>query len=81
MSKKVKVHRKTLVGVVVEHDADGFFAYCPGLQGCYSQGRTYEEALKNIRDAARLHLTDRRVRGERLASVDSISTTTIEVAA
>jgi len=36
--------------VVIEKDEDGYFAYCPTLQGCYTQGDTYEEALANIRD-------------------------------
>ena len=45
--------------VVIEKDEDGYFAYCPTLQGCYTQGDTYEEALANIRDAIQLHLTDR----------------------
>jgi len=31
---------------------------CPTLQGCYSQGETYEEAVENIRDAIRLHVDD-----------------------
>ena len=44
--------------VVIEKDEDGYFAYCPTLQGCYTQGDTYEEALANIRDAIQLHLTD-----------------------
>ena len=41
--------------IVIEHDKDGYFASCPELQGCYSQGETYEEALGNIKDAIRLH--------------------------
>jgi predicted RNase H-like HicB family nuclease len=45
--------------VVIEDDEDGFFAYCPDLQGCYTQGKTFEEALGNIRDALRLHIEDR----------------------
>jgi predicted RNase H-like HicB family nuclease len=45
--------------VVVEKDADGYFAFCPELQGCYSQGSTYEEVLENIRDATQLHIQDR----------------------
>lgn len=56
--------------VVIESDSDGFFAYCPDLQGCYTQGRTFEEALTNIRDAARLHLEDRLSMGERIGSPD-----------
>jgi predicted RNase H-like HicB family nuclease len=50
--------------VVPESDSDGFFAYCPDLQGCYTQGRTFEEAIANIRDAVRLHLEDRLARGD-----------------
>jgi len=50
--------------VVVESDSDGYFAYCLDLQGCYTQGRTFEEALTNIRDAVRLHIEDRLDRGE-----------------
>lgn len=28
----------------------GYTAICPELQGCISQGETYEEALENIKD-------------------------------
>ncbi|MDO8603798.1 MAG: type II toxin-antitoxin system HicB family antitoxin, partial [bacterium] len=34
--------------IVIEQDEDGYFAFCPALQGCYSQGKTYEEAISNI---------------------------------
>lgn len=44
--------------IVIEQDEDGYFASCPGLQGCYSQGETYEETMINIRDAIRLNLED-----------------------
>lgn len=37
--------------VVVEVDEDGkYVASCPALQGCYTQGDTFEEALANIHD-------------------------------
>ncbi|MDP2276779.1 MAG: type II toxin-antitoxin system HicB family antitoxin [Nitrospirota bacterium] len=37
--------------VIIEQDEDGIFiAECPALQGCYAQGKTYEEAIKNIKD-------------------------------
>ena len=45
--------------VVIEKDKDGYFAFCPELQGCYTQGETYEETIKNIKDAIHLHLEDR----------------------
>jgi len=66
--------------VVVERDEDGYFAFCPELQGCYTQGETYEEALENIEDAIRLHVEDRLQSGEEIPHVDSISLTSLEVA-
>ena len=37
--------------VIIEQDEDGIFiAECPALQGCYAQGKTYEEAIENIKD-------------------------------
>lgn len=54
------------LAVVIEKDNDGYFAYCPALQGCTTQGDTYEEALANIRDAARLHVEDRLANGEEI---------------
>ena len=45
--------------IVIEKDADGYFAQCPALQGCYTQGDTYEEVLANIKDAIGLHIEDR----------------------
>ena len=41
---------------VIECDAeeDVYLADCPLLPGCYTYGRTFEEALENIRDAIRL---------------------------
>jgi len=45
--------------IVVESDGDGYFVFCPALQGCYSQGETYQEAVENIEDAIRLHIEDR----------------------
>jgi predicted RNase H-like HicB family nuclease len=44
--------------IIIERDAEGFYVSCPPLQGCYSQGDTYDEALSNIQDAVRLHLAD-----------------------
>jgi len=44
--------------VVIEKAKDGWFGVCPDLQGCYTQGDTYEEALENIKDAIRLHVED-----------------------
>ena len=51
--------------VVVEKDEDGLYiASVPLLQGCYTQGKTYEEALENIKDAIKLHIEARQSLGE-----------------
>jgi predicted RNase H-like HicB family nuclease len=43
--------------VVIERGEDGHFAaHCPALKSCWSQGRTREEALSNIREAIDLYL-------------------------
>ena len=44
--------------IVIEKEKEdpGYFAYCPGLPGCFSNGATIEEAKRNIREAIQLHL-------------------------
>jgi predicted RNase H-like HicB family nuclease len=37
--------------VVLHPSEEGFGISCPGLPGCWSQGTTEQEALKNIQDA------------------------------
>jgi predicted RNase H-like HicB family nuclease len=45
--------------IIIEKDEDGFFvATNPLLEGCYSQGKTIEEALKNIQEATELCLEE-----------------------
>ena len=41
---------------VIEKDEDGYYAYCPDLVGCQSQGDTLEEVQDNIREAIELYL-------------------------
>ena len=67
--------------VVIEKDKDGYYAFCPDLQGCYTQGETYEEALANIRDCIQLHIEDRLAAGEEVPQHEQISLTTLIVAA
>ena len=66
--------------MIIESDADGYFALCPELQSCYTQGDTYEEALENIKDAIRLHIGDKIESGEEIPQTDSVSLTLTEVA-
>lgn len=45
-----------ILNAIIEKDEFGYFAKIPELQGCVTQGNTYEEALLNIQEAAELYL-------------------------
>ena len=42
--------------VVLKKSKEGYSVSCPGLPGCWSQGKTEDEALENIRCAIREYL-------------------------
>lgn len=43
--------------VIIEQDEDGWFvASVPSIPGCHTQGKTYEEATRNIKEAIELCL-------------------------
>lgn len=57
--------------VVIEKDRfedgrEAYHAYCPSLKGCNTWGHTYNEALKNIEEAADLYVQDLLERGEQI---------------
>lgn len=46
--------------IFVEKDEDGFYVVeCPLFRGCYSQGKTLDEALNNIREVIELCLEEK----------------------
>jgi predicted RNase H-like HicB family nuclease len=44
------------LSIIIEEDENGFYAFCPELKGCHSQGDTYEESYNNIKEAINLYL-------------------------
>lgn len=44
------------IDILPEEDGKGYYAIVPVLPGCFSQGRTIEEAQKNIRKSIQLHM-------------------------
>ncbi len=42
--------------VVLKKTEEGYSVCCPGLPGCWSQGETEEEALRNIQSAIEEYL-------------------------
>jgi predicted RNase H-like HicB family nuclease len=52
------------LSVTIDRDEDGVWVVeCPSIPGCVSQGRTKQEALKNIKEAIALCLEVRAERG------------------
>ena len=48
--------------VTITRDEDGMFiSECPSIPGCVSQGRTEEEAQRNIKDAIKEWLGDNEI--------------------
>jgi predicted RNase H-like HicB family nuclease len=42
--------------IIIERDKHGYYAYCPELPGCQSQGNSLDEVMGNIREAVELYL-------------------------
>ena len=72
--------RHLTLPVVIEADEDGYFVSCPSVQGCDSQGETYEKAVENIKDAINLHIQDRLALGEDIPEPISVSLSLVEIA-
>ena len=48
------------VPIIIEKDEDGFYVVeCPVFSGCFTQGKTTEEALENIREVIELCLEEK----------------------
>jgi predicted RNase H-like HicB family nuclease len=67
--------------IVIEREAedDGYSAYSPTLPGCFSNGKTIEEAKRHIREAIQQHVEALLARGqpvpqnERLVHVEELT--------
>ncbi|NET02574.1 MAG: type II toxin-antitoxin system HicB family antitoxin [Sphaerospermopsis sp. SIO1G1] len=42
--------------IVIEKDEHGYYAYCPELPGCQSEGDSLAEVQANIKEAVELYL-------------------------
>lgn len=58
--------------VVLRKSKEGFSVSCPGLPGCWSQGKTEKEAVENIQAAIREYLeaVDKIAKGNRVREVE-----------
>jgi predicted RNase H-like HicB family nuclease len=67
------------VSVVLEKDENGYYAWCPELKGCQSQGESLDDALSNIREAAELYLESMPEEERRTVLSREVLTTALEV--
>ena len=65
--------------VVIEKDENGFYAWCPELKGCQSEGTSLEEAIANIKEAIGLYLETLPVDERDVLLSREILTTAVEV--
>lgn len=69
------------IEIIQEEDAKGFYVVVPALPGCFSQGKTIEEAKKNILQAICLHIKELKKSGEKIPQDVVAYQTNIQVAA
>lgn len=60
--------------IVIEKEPDdkGYFAHSPTLPGCFSNGRTVEEAKQGIHEAVQQHLAVLHEKGQAIPQVERI---------
>lgn len=56
--RKIKKNILTFNAVFLGEEDGGYSVSAPALPGCFSQGNTFEEAVKNIKEAIELYLED-----------------------
>jgi predicted RNase H-like HicB family nuclease len=64
--------------VVEECEEGGYYAECPAFSGCHVEGETYEETMKEMKEAIRIFIDDYIFRNEELPS-DHFSVTSVQI--
>lgn len=54
--KQIKKDVLTFNAVFLEEDDGGYSVSVPALPGCFSQGKTFENAMENTKEAIGLYL-------------------------
>ena len=67
------------VNIIIEKDEYGFYAFCPELEGCQSQGDSLEEVMHDIKEAIELYLETLDPDEIKMLLSKEILTTSVEV--
>ena len=78
MKMSRKIYRLTIV--IEADETGGYYAFCPALPGCYSQGETLEETRTNVREAIQCHLESLVKDGEPMPKEPDEFISTVQVA-
>ncbi len=65
--------------VIYKANEGGYWAKVPFLPGCYSQGETIEETMKNIKEAIESHLYAMREDGQEIPQEEVSVISRVEV--
>ncbi len=69
---------KIRINLQYDFEYNGFVAECPSLPGCMSQGKTKEEALSNIQEAAKGYISTLK-KHHQTAPIDAIQSNYVEI--
>ena len=59
--------------VIIEKDEDGFFVgEVPALKGCYSQARTIDELLRNMREVIEMCIEEKHITQNEFIGVQKV---------
>lgn len=79
MKKVLKIYE---FPVLIEKDGESsFFAVAPTLHGCYTSGKTFNEAVKNINEAVTLYVQDLKSEKQVVPKRKTVSFMSVEVTA
>ncbi len=67
------------VDIVINKDEHGYFAYCPTLPGCVTQGDSYEETIAHAKEAVSLYLSTMNAEEIKAAISQEIVTTSVDI--
>lgn len=67
------------VSVIIEKDGYGYYAYCPELDGCQTQGDSLDDVMGNMKEAIALYLETLSEEEIKTVLSKEILTTTLEV--
>jgi len=67
--------------LIYKAEEGGFWAEVPALPGCYSQGETIEETVRNIKEAIEAHIRALKEEGEEIQTREKFVIGRVKIAA